>query len=94
MRRSRPIAYPKWSLRHKGGRIEQAVGDGGSEVGDDAIGVSVGAAQLGGTGEGGMTGKGGDPDRPLGPAGQVVLADTAENLLQNPLMREAYLGEL
>ena len=26
--------------------------------------------------------------------GQVVLADTAENLLQNPLMREAYLGEL
>jgi branched-chain amino acid transport system ATP-binding protein len=26
--------------------------------------------------------------------GQVVLADTAENLLQNPLMREAYVGEL
>ena len=26
--------------------------------------------------------------------GQVVLADTAENLLTNPLMREAYLGEL
>jgi branched-chain amino acid transport system ATP-binding protein len=26
--------------------------------------------------------------------GQVVLTDTAENLLQNPLMREAYLGEL
>jgi len=26
--------------------------------------------------------------------GQVVLADTAENLLNNPLMREAYLGEL
>ena len=26
--------------------------------------------------------------------GQVVLADTAENLLQNLLMREAYLGEL
>ena len=26
--------------------------------------------------------------------GQVVLADTAANLLQNPLMREAYLGEL
>jgi branched-chain amino acid transport system ATP-binding protein len=26
--------------------------------------------------------------------GQVVLADTAENLLSNPLMREAYLGEL
>jgi branched-chain amino acid transport system ATP-binding protein len=26
--------------------------------------------------------------------GQVVLADTAQNLLQNPLMREAYLGEL
>jgi branched-chain amino acid transport system ATP-binding protein len=26
--------------------------------------------------------------------GQVVLADTAEKLLQNPLMREAYLGEL
>ena len=26
--------------------------------------------------------------------GQVVLADTAENLLQDPLMREAYLGEL
>ena len=26
--------------------------------------------------------------------GEVVLADTAENLLQNPLMREAYLGEL
>jgi len=26
--------------------------------------------------------------------GQVVLADTAQNLLTNPLMREAYLGEL
>lgn len=26
--------------------------------------------------------------------GQIVLADTAENLLTNPLMREAYLGEL
>ena len=26
--------------------------------------------------------------------GEVVLADTAQNLLQNPLMREAYLGEL
>jgi branched-chain amino acid transport system ATP-binding protein len=26
--------------------------------------------------------------------GEVVLADTAENLLQNPQMREAYLGEL
>jgi branched-chain amino acid transport system ATP-binding protein len=26
--------------------------------------------------------------------GQVVLADTAESLLNNPLMREAYLGEL
>ena len=26
--------------------------------------------------------------------GQVVLSDTAENLLSNPLMREAYLGEL
>ena len=26
--------------------------------------------------------------------GEVVLADTAENLLSNPLMREAYLGEL
>ena len=26
--------------------------------------------------------------------GQVVLADTAHNLLDNPLMREAYLGEL
>ena len=26
--------------------------------------------------------------------GQVVLADTAQNLLSNPLMREAYLGEL
>jgi branched-chain amino acid transport system ATP-binding protein len=26
--------------------------------------------------------------------GQVVLADTAENLMANPLMREAYLGEL
>jgi branched-chain amino acid transport system ATP-binding protein len=26
--------------------------------------------------------------------GQVVLADTAKNLLTNPLMREAYLGEL
>jgi len=24
----------------------------------------------------------------------LVLADTAENLLNNPLMREAYLGEL
>ena len=26
--------------------------------------------------------------------GEVVLADTAQNLLDNPLMREAYLGEL
>ncbi len=26
--------------------------------------------------------------------GQVVLADTAQNLLANPLMREAYLGEM
>ena len=26
--------------------------------------------------------------------GQVVLADTAQSLLNNPLMREAYLGEL
>jgi branched-chain amino acid transport system ATP-binding protein len=26
--------------------------------------------------------------------GQIVLADSAENLLNNPLMREAYLGEL
>jgi branched-chain amino acid transport system ATP-binding protein len=26
--------------------------------------------------------------------GEVVLSDTAENLLNNPLMREAYLGEL
>ena len=26
--------------------------------------------------------------------GQIVLADTAQNLLNNPLMREAYLGEL
>ncbi len=26
--------------------------------------------------------------------GEVVLADTAQNLLENPLMREAYLGEL
>ncbi|HEV8421561.1 MAG TPA: hypothetical protein VGR13_09435 [Actinomycetota bacterium] len=26
--------------------------------------------------------------------GQVVLADTAESLLNNPLMREANLGEL
>ncbi len=26
--------------------------------------------------------------------GQVVLADTAQNLLDNPLMWEAYLGEL
>jgi branched-chain amino acid transport system ATP-binding protein len=26
--------------------------------------------------------------------GQIVLADTATNLLENPLMREAYLGEL
>lgn len=26
--------------------------------------------------------------------GQVVLSDTAENLLANPMMREAYLGEL
>jgi putative integral membrane protein (TIGR02587 family) len=39
-----------------------------------AIGVSVGAAQLGGMGEGGMSGKGGDPDRPLSLAGQIVLA--------------------
>ena len=26
--------------------------------------------------------------------GQIVLSDTAQNLLHNPLMREAYLGEL
>ena len=26
--------------------------------------------------------------------GEVVLADTAEALLSNPLMRQAYLGEL
>ncbi|MDP8957335.1 MAG: ABC transporter ATP-binding protein [Actinomycetota bacterium] len=26
--------------------------------------------------------------------GEIVLSDTAENLLNNPLMREAYLGEL
>ena len=26
--------------------------------------------------------------------GKVVLADTAQNLLNNPMMREAYLGEL
>jgi len=26
--------------------------------------------------------------------GKVVLADTAKNLLENPQMREAYLGEL
>jgi len=26
--------------------------------------------------------------------GRIVLADTAENLMQNPQMREAYLGEL
>jgi branched-chain amino acid transport system ATP-binding protein len=26
--------------------------------------------------------------------GEVVLADSAANLLANPLMREAYLGEL
>ena len=26
--------------------------------------------------------------------GQIVLADTAKALLENPLMREAYLGEL
>jgi ABC-type lipopolysaccharide export system ATPase subunit len=26
--------------------------------------------------------------------GEVVLADSAQNLLDNPLMREAYLGEL
>ena len=26
--------------------------------------------------------------------GEIVLSDTAENLLKNPLMREAYLGEL
>ena len=26
--------------------------------------------------------------------GQVVLSDTAEGLLSNPLMREAYLGEM
>ena len=26
--------------------------------------------------------------------GQIVLSDTAENLLNNPQMREAYLGEL
>lgn len=46
-----------------------------------AIGVSVGATQLGGTGEGGMTGKGGDPGRPLGLAGQVVLAGCGAVLL-------------
>jgi hypothetical protein len=27
-------------------------------------------------------------------SGKIVLADTATNLLQNPQMREAYLGEL
>jgi hypothetical protein len=27
-------------------------------------------------------------------AGQIVLADTTQTLLKNPLMREAYLGEL
>jgi branched-chain amino acid transport system ATP-binding protein len=26
--------------------------------------------------------------------GQIVMSDTAQNLLNNPLMREAYLGEL
>ena len=26
--------------------------------------------------------------------GQIVLSDSAQNLLNNPLMREAYLGEL
>jgi hypothetical protein len=26
--------------------------------------------------------------------GQIVLADTTQALLKNPLMREAYLGEL
>jgi len=26
--------------------------------------------------------------------GQIVLSDTAENLLNNPQMREAYLGEM
>jgi len=26
--------------------------------------------------------------------GQIVLSDSAQNLLSNPLMREAYLGEL
>ena len=26
--------------------------------------------------------------------GQIVLSDTAQNLLNSPLMREAYLGEL
>lgn len=46
-----------------------------------AIGVSVGAAQLGGAGEGGMSGKGGDPDRPLGLAGQIVLAGCGAVLL-------------
>lgn len=46
-----------------------------------AIGVSVGAAQLGGSGEGGMSGKGGDPDRPLSLAGQIVLAGCGAVLL-------------
>lgn len=46
-----------------------------------AIGVSVGAAQLGGTDEGGMSGKGGDPDRPLSVAGQIVLAGCGAVLL-------------
>lgn len=46
-----------------------------------AIGVSVGATQLGGTGEGGMTGKGGDPGRRLGLAGQIVLAGCGAVLL-------------
>lgn len=46
-----------------------------------AIGISVGSAQLGGVGEAGMTGKGGDPDRPLSLAGQVVLAGCGAVLL-------------
>ena len=46
-----------------------------------AIGVSVGSAQLGGTSEGGMTGKGGNPDRQLGLAGQIVLAGCGAVLL-------------
>lgn len=42
-----------------------------------AIGISVGSAQLGGGNKGedqGMSGKGGDRDRPLSMAGQIVLA--------------------